>query len=704
MGRRILTINLLIAVISIVFTFCMINMVYENRLKELKEQYFKFTAENLAERIETSVNLGMDIDNYYGMSDILNEAVSYDKNNMDAVFINTEGNPEEYTFREDENEAGKLALVFNSKFKASLKGEEDIIDAGSKSVLVEPVNSENGCAYIAIIYNKSIFSEKESFNIINEYKKNVRSISVITLDNIASSINDLYNKGLKGEDIEKLSDFYNKKFEKFEPVKSLYMGYDCRNDSENSLWKIAFEDDKGDFGVRLNVSEEYLNGVYVQTFLTFAASLAICIMIIAEVSSLNKIAGNAINKKRKSDTENSKDTMSGIIKFFTFFTYLAVYAVLPYGAVIIRRSGETLFGLPLSFTASLPVSLNCIGIFLTLIFGERALKKTGVNSYIFITLLSGIAAMLMCFIKINTYTVIISSFLTGICLGMEKYIMNYFISICSDSDNEIKLNFGYYNGGLLSGLALGGSVGGIIASARGYEYVYLAGGIIMIILLPVIFYCMPFEYIKKRQGNYNFENKEKTKSFRGFINELVKRPKLMLDFAAACIPLNMGLMFIVSFLPVLLDINKMSSLVNTFSYILYGIGGNYIGIYVIRKFKDKWENISGFISMVIIALSVFVLIPKVCVAAILVSAVLAGLFDGYGGACLTAIPVNSKNAEGIDKSVLLTGASVTGSIVCTLSPVIYSGILSVGSIRLNLVIVFIMFVISGIYILKIKSL
>ena len=699
--KNILIINLFIAIISIVFTFCVINMVYENKCRELNELYVKFMAKNLAEKVETSVRLGMDIDNYYGMSDILREAVSYDENNIDAVFINTEGNPKAYTFGDDENK--KLALVLSRSLKNLLNGKEEITNIGNERVLIEPVSSEKGFAYILIMYDKNLFTKMESLNIINEYKRNVNSVLYCTFGSVKSTLYSLYSKGLKGQDIEKLSKFYNEKFSKFGLIKSIEIGYDTGKNNEYSIYGNVFEDDTGKFGLVLNINEKYVRNIYIQTIMTFVASFSVCIMIIVEISSLGKITKKSNNRKDEDDIY-CKSNISSIVKFFTFFVYLAVYAVLPYGAVIIRRSGESILGLPLSFTASLPVSLNCMGIFIMLLLGDRILKKININSYIIITMLSGIISMIMCLFNMNTHFILISSFLMGVCLGMEKYIMNYLISICSDSDSEIKINYGYYNGGLLSGLALGGSVGGIISSARGYEHVYFAGCTIMVVLLPVLLYYTPFDYVKNRQNKYTFENKDKTKSFCGFVREIIKRPRLALDFAAACIPLNMGLMFIVSFLPVLLDVNEMSSLVNTFSYILYGVAGNYIGIYLIKKLKHKRENVSGFISMAVIALSVFVLIPKVCLVSILVSATLAGLFDGYGGAVLTSIPVNSKNAEGIDKSVLLTGTSVTGSIICTLSPVIYSGILNMGSISVNLIVMFLFFGISGIYILTNKSL
>ena len=131
-------------------------MVYEISCMEIKEQYFKFTAGNLAEKIETSVNLGMDMNYSYGMSDILNEAVSYDEDNMDAVLINTEGDIVEYTFKGEEKEAERLVPIYSPYLRESLDGEEKITDIGDIRALIEPINVGDGYGYIIIMYGKDI--------------------------------------------------------------------------------------------------------------------------------------------------------------------------------------------------------------------------------------------------------------------------------------------------------------------------------------------------------------------------------------------------------------------------------------------------------------------------------------------------------------------------------------------------------------------
>ncbi len=436
-----------------------------------------------------------------------------------------------------------------------------------------------------------------------------------------------------------------------------------------------------------------LNMVLSDGRVLILTALIVCGMILFEAGALPRAAAG-----RKDTGAAGDNSLNRVIKGLTFFTYLAAYAVIPYGAVIIKYDGTRLFGLSKDFLASLPASLLCVGIFAALLSGKKIKNIFGLRLYIVLTGLCGIVPMYMAFSKLKTPQILISSFLIGVCLGLERWLMNYFVAVSSDSEKETTVKFGFYNCGLLAGLTIGGALGGIISYAEGYRHVYFVGGAILFLTYAAAFFVIPYLYIEKREGVKAV--KREIRSFLPFIKELFRRPGLVMDILTAAVPLNMGLMFIVSFLHILITMRGLNSTVNTYSYILYGFMGNYLGMYIVKRLKNLKENIAGFIALMLIFLSIAVLIPKVTLVGILVCAALAGLFDGYGGAVLTALPVNGKNAEGIDKGILLNGLAVTGSIVSALAPIIYGGLLNLGSFRINLTICAAFFALSGLWILK----
>ncbi|MCD8089321.1 MAG: MFS transporter [Clostridiales bacterium] len=415
-------------------------------------------------------------------------------------------------------------------------------------------------------------------------------------------------------------------------------------------------------------------------------------MAAVELSVLPKII-----RGRKDEGPFGGEAVNGIIKFMTFFTYIAAYAVIPYGAVLIKYDGEKFFGLSTNFLSSLPASLLCIGIFAALLMGQKVKNLLGIRIYVILTGFCGVLAMVLTFYRLKTPYILLSSILIGVCLGFERWLMNYLVAAAAEDESDTKVKYGLYNCGLLTGLTLGGSLGGIISYVRGYRYVYFAGGLILAVVYGVSFLVMPCAYIKKREGLRAL--KKEIKSFLPFLKELVKRPKLVMEILTTAVPLNMGLMFIVSFLHILITMKGLNSTVNTYSYLLYGFMGNYAGIYLVKKLKNLKDNVSGFIALFIIFSGIAVLIPKVTLGGILICGALAGLFDGYGGAVLTALPANSVNAKGIDKGVMLNGLAIAGSIVSTLAPIIYGGLLNLGSLQFNLIIAAAFFGFSGLWIL-----
>ncbi|MCD8089398.1 MAG: MFS transporter [Clostridiales bacterium] len=443
----------------------------------------------------------------------------------------------------------------------------------------------------------------------------------------------------------------------------------------------------------LGFTGHILNMVFDKGRVLILTALIISVMVVFEMAALP----GAAKGRRRTDAAGD-DSLNSLIKWLTFFTYLAAYAVIPYGAVIIKYDGAKLLGLSKDFLASLPASLLCVGIFTALLMGKKAKELLGIRLYMILTGFCGILPMYICFMKLKTPQILISSFLIGFCLGLERWLMNYFVAVSSDSEKDTTVKYGYYNCGLLAGLTIGGALGGIISYARGYRYVYFAGGITIFITYAIGVFVLPYLYIKKREGIKTV--KREIKSMLPFIREVFKRPALVMDILTAAVPLNMGLMFIVSFLHILIAMRGLNSTVNTYSYILYGFTGNYLGIYIVKRLKHLNENKAGFIALMFIFLSVVVLIPKVTLPGILICAALAGLFDGYGGAVLTSLPVNSKNAEGIDKGIMLNGLAVVGSVVSALAPIIYGGLLNLGSFRINLTICAAFFALSGLWILK----
>lgn len=676
-----LIINITIILISIMFTYAIVRATAENSCLEIKEQYFDFTTEMLAKRLETGIMAGLDIDNYSGIDAIAENAAMYDKEHIKAVILNESGEPVATNF---DVTAEDLAPVFGIEHKDSA----EFADVNGTRVFSQLFKTEKGYGHIVLMYDKAYFSYIDTFHLISGYKSTVKNISSLALDNIVSDISSLHDKGLKAEDILAMEDYFNERISDLGLIDSIELGFDTEGIS-------AFEVPEGHFNVNMNISSEYVNRTYFRLFFTILAAFISCIMIIIEFLPIRKII-----KSETADINALDQYFPVFIRFISFFVYLAVYTSLPYGAIIINSKGESILGLPVSVCASLPVTLEAIALLAMLSVSPVIFNKTGIKKYTLIIGLCTVIPSFLCFAFSNIYTIIICSVFLGITQGLLKHLMNYLISICSYNAEDISLNYGQFNIGTLTGITIGGSLGSIIAANKGYTAVYAASAVIMLAITVTALIFMPYGYIR---NIHNSGSSKKQYSYSAFLKLLIRSPLLLINMVFSVGVVAIALMYIIAFMPVALDAKGLSPMISTYGFLIYGIAGNYISGHMLIKAKKLNRRYAAFIAMLIIAGAVLVIIPDINAVTIFTASFLAGLFDGYGAPSVTSVLLNMKKVKNIDSSLILTGTGLISGLGNAVAPVIYSTILYSGNISINLCLLFVFFLFSGIFILNMKE-
>ncbi len=673
-------INILIILISVLFTYAVVRSAAENSCLEIKEQYFDFITEIIAQKLETGIDAGIDINNYYGIDEIVENPALQDGDHMKVIVLNEKNKPVAANF---ELTAEKLADVF----MIDHKHETEFADVNGNRVLSQPFAAKNGIGHIVLIYDKKYYSYIDTRHPVSYYKTTVSNISSLVLNNIAADVKALYDKGLRPDDILDMEDYFNEKFSDFGLIDRINMGYDTKGIS-------VFKCSEGEFNINMDIDQDYVNKTYIHILLSLMAAFIICIMIVIEFLPVRKIINSEAYKYQK---ENSY--FPTYIRFISFFVYLAVYTSLPYGAIIINSRGESIFGLPVSLCASLPISLEAVFLLLTLSISPVIFKKTSIKRY---TLLIGLCTVIpafICFVFSNIYTIIICSIFLGITQGLLKYLMNYLASICSETPEDISVNYGQFNIGILTGITVGGSLGSITAAAKGYTYVYMATAFIMLIITIAALIYMPYEHIKQNRYKQGSEDRY---SYSGFFLVFLKTPSLLINTIFSVGVVAVALMYIIAFMPVALDVKGLSPMVSTYGFLIYGIAGNYISGFLLNKARVLSRKTAAIISMLIIAAAVLVIIPDINAITITVASFLAGLFDGFGSPSVTSALLNIRKAKKLDSSLMLTGTALIGGIGNAIAPVIYSTVLYSGNLNINLCLLFAFFLFSGIYIFRMK--
>ncbi len=679
--KLVFAIHIFIILISAIFTYTVVTAAAGNSCLEIWEQYLNFRTKVIADRLETGIKAGLDIDNYYGLDAEAERAALFDRNNISAVILNSSGEPVAANF---DLSAEKLAPAFAAL--PYLRAETGYSDVMGKRIFSQPFKTDSGIGHILLIYEKSYFSHIGSPFLIAHYRNTVDEIASLALNDLSRDVNSFHNKGLDAEDIAAMEDSFNSRFSAFQLIDSISMGYDKDG-------RPAFSTSDGSFNVNVNINHKYLDKTCLWIFLSLLAAFIICIMIVVEFMPLGRISSEWINN-------GSINTIPTLIRFISFFVYLAVYTSLPYGAVIINSMGESVLGLPVSVSASLPITLEAAALLAVLSVSPIIFKKTGIKGYAVLTGTVTVIPSFICFIFTNIYTIIICSVFLGAAQGLIKYLMNYLISICSKTPEDISVNYGHFNIGVLTGITVGGSLGGITAAQHGYNSVYMVSAVIMLVIIIIALLFMPYEYIKSVQTSHVSEKKY---SYASFLTLLAKSPVMLLNMVFSVGVIAVALMYIVAFMPAALNLKGLSPMVSTYGFLIYGAAGNYISGYALKKARNMKRKTAAFVSLLIITLAVLVIIPSINALTIFAASFLAGLFDGCGAPSVTSALMNIKKARETDSALMLTGTALISGVGNIAAPVIYGVILYSGNIRVNLSLLAVFFLFSGIYIMNMKE-
>ncbi len=685
-------INTVIILICLVFTSAVMKSSAGSSCLEIQEQYLGFKMGIIADDLETCIKTGLNINNYLGLDQAAKDAASYDSEHIDAVILNETNKPIAASFdMAADDGADRLAPVFSAAPQLKTKPlSEDIM---GRRILSQPFAAEKGFGHIVLVYDKAYFSRINTLFLIDYYKNTVDNIARLALRDVTDEIASLYDKGLKSKDISS-ENIFNTRFEDFELIDNVVLGYD----TEGEYTETAFKTLRGDYKVSLNLNSDYLKKTYMWIFFSLAAAFIICIMVIIEFIPLRKIINTRINNDNATNTAR---TVPVLIRFISFFVYLAAFTGLPYGAIIINSRGESILGLPVSVCASLPITLEAIALLLMLSISPLIFNKTGIKKYTLLTGLCTIIPSLVCFLFSNIYTIIICSVFLGITQGLLKYLINYLISVCSENAEDISINYGEFNIGTLTGITVGGSLGSIVASAGDYSSVYLVSFVIMLIIMTAVLLCMPYAYIGKTDKKRTAENGRH--SYFAFLKHLAVSPLLLFNMIFSVGVVAVALMFIVTFMPVALNLKGLSPMTVTYGFLIYGIAGNYISGYMLKKATVLRRKTAAFISMLIMAAAVLVIIPDINAITILIASLLTGIFDGFGAPSVTSALMNTKKAKTADSSFMLTGTAIIGGLGNVAAPVIYSVILYSGNMGINLCLLLLFFLFSGMYILVMRE-
>lgn len=732
MKKWTMLIYILLTAICIAFVAWIGRMSYQNTCLELEEEYISITVQDKISSIGTSLAYGKKLDNYYGMQDTLTELSAWLHGKVRVVVTDNDLNPLYSSMEKNDESIAVIGSILSDSFKTDIsrlalsRTDGQVTRAGNLRCLAFAIEdgAEEQAGIMLLLYDKDemirervdmdqfdrqlvfwgliicaavalvmilletflayrvqgpnpwqrrlpliitliamlCYTAVLSLNYASGCERAAGDIADDTASYIGQSVRDLHSKGLILDDIGQVSEYIDKMVEGNRTIGNISVVQTYYNTETGSdIINTAITDNQY---VSITLDSSFLEQKNAELRLMLAAILIVCILITYELTNLAQI----ITERIENRDDISPEGAGRHIRLLSFMAYTALYTSMPYAAVIMRKWNATVFGFSESVSASLPltVELTCVlfaSLIISRVFRASRLKKLSVLTFPVLILCN-----LACAMVSSPHALIALRALCGIGFAFLKYWLNSYVAAGSDQAEDVQRNYGMLNGGLLGGITVGASLGSILASAQGYQFNYFFTSAVCLIVLLIAAAVIPWKAVDGRRLRQVESARQNKLSTGGMLKDRGVRTMLILG----AVPLNIGLMYVVSFLPVYMTAAGHSEIVTSYAYLVNGIVGVYGGVMMIRLLRKLPLRLGPTVSMLLAAAGILLLVTGSGAAPVLLSAGIMGLFDGYGTptvtSCFTALPA----VRGADKASMLTVFNGVGSAVQILCPLLYN--------------------------------
>ncbi|MCR5031966.1 MAG: MFS transporter [Lachnospiraceae bacterium] len=506
-----------------------------------------------------------------------------------------------------------------------------------------------------------------------DYTEKIKTATRISLQNLENTISRVSDAGVDIRDSEGLEEYIRTRVDSLDTLRSVRISQRIaeveRTDEASDLISFVFNTGMSD-GVQTymyleaEISEAAMNRQIKSIVLTLISTLIILLMFVFESTKvIELITGGGEDNKAFSERK-----VSLALRLTGFLCSTAEYMCVPYAAMMIRESGETLFGLSNGVTSALPLTMEGFAQMIAMLILPRFVKKRDVRSTLVISSVVMILCNSMAFLSRGALTIVICRALAGVAYAGFKQVSNYLITRGYNTDAGRSENISQDNAGLLAGATCGAGLGAILSANLGYSMNFLISAGVFLIYMLVCFFALPWSMLKSRTDR---DEEAKPISPQG-IRRMIFSREMLFFILMIGIPLNIGVMLCVTLIPAICQTNGISSLMLSYCYIANGIAGIYIGPALVAKAKKKFGiPLSIAFAFILTAVSLFILhIPPVMVM-IVIGSMILGFLDGFGTPMVTDQFMELKVVKNeVDESTALIFSVVLSYILLTFAPMI----------------------------------
>lgn len=505
-----------------------------------------------------------------------------------------------------------------------------------------------------------------------DYRTRIEESVKVTLKNLESQIEHVKNQGVELRDVDGLQEYIEERINSIETLRAVRVteriSEVTRTDEKSNLITFTFGKASGSDSLlylEAEISDEMIEREINNIILVLLSAMIILLIFVFELNNLVDLS-KAITGGRHKGLNEKQISLS--LRFTGFLCSTAEYMCVPYAAMMIRASGEALFGLSVGMTAALPLTVEGFVQMIGMLTLPKVVKKYDVKKVLLVSSIAMIICNLTSFAIGGALTIVICRALAGYAYAGFKQVSNYLITSGYETEKGRSENISQDNAGLLAGATCGAGLGAILSANAGYEMTFAVSAFLFVFYLLGTMFLVPWKQLELFAKS---AEEEKPVSAQGIV-KMFSSVEMIFFIILVAIPLNIGVMLCVTLIPAICQTNDISSVMLSYCYIANGLAGIYIGPALVSRAKAKFglQPCIAF-AFAITAASIFILhIPPIAMMIVIASMVL-GFLDGFGTPMVTDrfMSLNVVTRE-VDESTALIFYVVLSYVLLTFAPMI----------------------------------
>ena len=509
-----------------------------------------------------------------------------------------------------------------------------------------------------------------------DYMQKMEDSIEVSMVNLEDTIRHVQNQGVDLRKVKGLEKYIEDRVSSLSVVRSVrvmdHISSFTRKDEESELISYIIDIDE-EKGTRLileaELSTEAAQKEMRNILLVLLSTMIILMIFVFEMNNLVELFVKKMERSGNKKVGFSEKQVGIALRFTGFLCSTAEYMCVPYAAMLIRESGEALFGLSVGMTAALPLTLEGLMQMVAMMILPRYVKKYHVMGILFFSTVLMIFCNVTAFTIGGALTIIICRAGAGIAYAGFKQISNYLITKGYETEAGRSENISQDNAGLLAGATCGAGLGAILSANTSYAMTFIFSACLFVLYLAATFFLLPWKALEQKTESALEEIKPVRLSD---IKKVVFSSEMLFYVLVIGIPLNIGVMLCVTLIPAICQTHGISSVMLSYCYIANGLAGIYVGPALVGSAKRYFGvPVSIAFAFILTAVSIFILRVPPLIMMIVITSMILGFLDGFGTPmCTDQFMGLDVVKNSVDESTALIISIVLSYILLTFAPMI----------------------------------